>query len=48
MAYAQGGFCVLRSGHPHAEPADLQPQEQRCEGRLQEINQHQLNMSIND
>ena len=39
MAYAQGGLCVLSSGLPHAEPIDLQPQEERCEGSCQEVNQ---------
>lgn len=39
MAHGQGGFCVLHCGHPHAEPTDLQPQEQRCEGDSQEVNQ---------
>ena len=40
MAHGQGGLCLLHSGHPHAEPNDLQPQEQRCEKDSEEINQH--------
>ena len=40
MAHGQGGLCLLHSGHPHAEPSDLQPQEQRCERVSEEINQY--------
>ena len=40
MAYGQGGLCLLHSDHPHAEPTDLQPQEQRYERVGEEINEY--------
>ena len=39
MAHGQSRFCILHSGEPHAEPSDLQPQEQRCKRECQEINE---------
>lgn len=40
MAHGQGSIRLLHSGHPHAEPTDLQPQKQRCERYTQEVNQY--------
>lgn len=46
MAHGQVSLCVLHSGHPRAGLTDLQPQEQRCEGDSQEVNQQQIVMSL--
>ena len=47
MGHGQVGLCLLHSGHPHAEPTDLQPQKQRCERVSQEVNGYQIIMLVN-
>lgn len=42
----QAGVCILHSGHPHAQPHDLQSEEQRCQGNIWQCSQEDVTILL--